>query len=206
MKLVVVVLSVVVVFLCPLARSEGLATDLINLSRFDFSIKQELRYATSNNFAHRVFYPEAKCLLRRSVAQSLSRVQASLKLQGFGLKIFDCYRPLSIQKRIFVFPPDKVPAVNPEWGDGHNRAVSVDVTLLDSRGEDLEMPSRFEDFSPGSPGRHGRMTTAAKRNLNLLVRAMKKEGFVPNPDPWWHFDIKNVSSYPVEDVPFDSIQ
>jgi zinc D-Ala-D-Ala dipeptidase len=198
--------ALVIVVFATSSRGVEAPADFINLSRFDFSIPQDLRYASSHNFAHRAFYSEPKCLLRRPVAQALARAQATLKLQGFGLKIYDCYRPLSIQKQMFLIHSDKVYVGDPEAGNTHTRAASVDVSLLDSKGDDVEMPSRFEDFSPNSARNNKKMTAAAKKNLDRLDKAMIKEGFVPSQEQWWHFDIKNAASFSIEDVPFDSVR
>jgi D-alanyl-D-alanine dipeptidase len=167
----------------------------------------DLRYATPRNFTKRALYPAgARCFLRRAVAERLARVQAALELEGFGLKLWDCYRPLSVQRLMWKLVPDERYVADPAKGSRHNRGAAVDVTLVDKRGAELPMPTPFDDFSERAhrdfnvlddklPGE----SAAALENRDRLERAMKAEGFVPLPTEWWHFDAPDWASYPIAD-------
>lgn len=181
--------------------------DLVDIAKIDFSIRQDIRYATSNNFTKKQVYPEAMCLLRKPVALALSRAQAHLKLQNLSLKVFDCYRPLAVQKRFWELVPDERYVADPKKGSRHNRGAAVDVTIVELRGgHEIEMPSGYDDFSEKAHRDYKRSSKKARRNMELLEKAMVREGFVPMPTEWWHFDFKGWESYPLLDVPFSDFK
>ena len=120
---------------------------LIDIQKVNPGIKIDIRYATPDNFMKEPLYPEARCLLRREVAEKLSRVQQDLEKKGFGLKVFDGYRPLSVQKKMWARFPVEGYIANPAKGSNHNRGAAVDLTLVGSDGRELAMPSAYDEFS-----------------------------------------------------------
>ncbi len=169
-------------------------------------ISVDIRYATSDNFMKEVLYPEARCLLRREVAEKIARVQQQLQQQGFSLKIFDAYRPLSVQKKMWAKFPLEGYVANPAKGSNHNRGAAVDVTLLDNKGKELPMPSAYDEFSERAHTNYQGSTQAERRHSQILRQAMQKEGFVGISTEWWHFDDADAKKYPVLDYPFSSIE
>src|SRR5262245_38439969 len=107
--------------------------DLVNIQTINRRIILDIRYATTNNFTHTKVYPSAQCYLQREVAVALDAVQKELESKGFGLKIFDGYRPLSVQKIFWQLVPDERYVGNPAKGSKHNRGCAVDLTLVDSK-------------------------------------------------------------------------
>lgn len=185
----------------------GISSDpLIDAKQYDFSLVLDIRYATANNFTHQVVYPEAKCVLRKSVAHALAKVQSNLKVQGYRLKVFDCYRPLSVQKKFWELVPDDRYVANPAKGSKHNRGAAVDLTLINSSGEELEMPSGYDDFSEKAHRSYKKSSKKARANMKLLEGAMQQVGFEGLDTEWWHFDFKGWESYPLEDIPFSEIR
>ncbi len=170
---------------------------LIDIQTIAPDIVLDMRYATSNNFLKAPVYPVARCLLRAPVAEALKRVQADLITQGLGLKLFDCYRPLSVQRAMWKILPDSNYVANPAKGSRHNRGAAVDLTLVDAMGKELEMPTEFDDFSekafPDSPT----MTAVARRNVDILRTAMEKQGYTAISTEWWHYDGPNWRRYGV---------
>lgn len=185
-----------------LAKSDA---DLIELAKHDFSIKQEIRYATKNNFMKERVYSDGRCILRREVAQALARVQTTLKMDGLGLKVWDCYRPLSVQQKLWNLVKDERYVSDPKKGSKHNRGAAVDVTLVDRSGNELEMPSFYDDFSEKAHRDYEKAPRAAIKNRERLAKAMAKEGFIGIPTEWWHFDHQNWEKYPLENKPFSDI-
>ena len=123
---------------------------LVELVKLDPSIKLDIRYATANNFVGKVIYKEARAFLQRPAADSLFRIHQALKDQGYGLVIFDGYRPLSATKLFWeVTPPEKKKFVaNPANGSRHNRGCAVDLGLFDLKtGANLDMPTDFANDS-----------------------------------------------------------
>lgn len=165
----------------------------------------ELRYATARNFTGAPLYPpEARCLLRRSVAERLVRAQDWLMARGLGLKVWDAYRPLAIQHALWRCKPDPTFIAPPTRGSRHNRGASVDVTLVDSAGRELEMPTDFDDFSPAAARVFSGCTPAAAQHRALLDEAMRSAGFVGIQDEWWHYDAPNWADFPLLDLPLVS--
>lgn len=194
-----------VLFVTPLWAETLTVVPLVDAKKFDFSLTLDIRYATKNNFTHTKVYPEARCCLRRPVAESLARVQSSLKMRGLRLKVFDCYRPLSVQKKFWELVPDEKYVADPKKGSRHNRGAAVDVTLVDSTGQEVEMPSGYDDFSEKAHRNFQRASKISKANRALLEKAMEREGFLGFETEWWHFDHKDWQNYPIEDIPFSEI-
>src|SRR5207253_7510589 len=108
----------------------------------------DLKYSTKNNFTHRVLYENADALVRLPAALTLKKINAELNTKGLGLKIFDAYRPYMATKNMWKVVHDDRYTANPAKGSGHNRGAAVDVTLVKlSTGEELPMPTAFDDFS-----------------------------------------------------------
>ncbi|MEI6757245.1 MAG: peptidase M15 [Chlorobium sp.] len=175
--------------------------DFVDIATLDNSIVLDIRYATSNNFTGKTVYPVARCLLRRDVALRLLRVEEKLKKRGYTLIVFDCYRPLSVQKRFWEIVPDERYVADPAKGSRHNRGSAVDLTLADLSGNPLPMPSNFDDFSEKAHRDYKGASPEALKNSALLEAAMKEEGFEPFPTEWWHFDAPGWERYPVSDFP-----
>ncbi|MBP9842211.1 MAG: M15 family metallopeptidase [Simkaniaceae bacterium] len=163
-------------------------------------------YATERNFVGKAVYPIAKCFLRAKVAGKLKRVQLRLKSRGLGLKIFDGYRPLSVQKIFWSLVPDDRYVAPPDKGSKHNRGAAVDVTLVDLEGRELLMPSLFDELNHTAHRDFMECSEAAILHRSILEEAMKEEGFIPLPTEWWHFDDADWESYPIEDISLESLE
>lgn len=151
-------------------------------------IRVELRYATPRNGVGRAVYPRgSRCLLRRSVAERLCRVQHRLEAQGLGLKVWDAYRPLSAQQALWEICPDPRFVAPPRRGSMHNRGAAVDVTVVDAIGRELSMPCDFDTFTIRAKTTYAGGTAEQRRHRTLLHAAMTAEGFLPDTNEWWHF-------------------
>jgi len=208
------VLSVLLVAAAPSAKAAEPASladaGLVDVTKVVPDIKLDIRYATPNNFTHVAVYPVARCFLRADVAQRLARVQADLKKQGLGLKVFDCYRPFSIQEKFWSLVPNEDWVARPVKKNGkpvigskHNRGAAVDLTLVDTSGKDIPMPSGFDDFTAKARRNYTGGDPAARANAKRLEAAMVKAGFEPLPSEWWHFDGPGWQGYELLDVPLN---
>lgn len=177
--------------------------DLVNITEIDSTIIVELKYATKDNFLGDTLYSANICLLRRAVAERLVQVHQTLRKRGFGLKIWDGYRPLSVQKKMWKKLPDPKYVANPQRGSNHNRGAAVDVTLVDLKGHELEMPTDFDDFSPKARSDYPSVSDQAKRNRKILQDAMQEQRFLTISSEWWHFNDKDCKKYSVLDVPLE---
>ena len=169
-------------------------------------IRLDLRYATKNNFLHQKVYPEARCYLRYEAARALDNVQKELERLGLGLKIFDGYRPLSVQKKMWKIMPDARYVANPKKGSRHNRGMAVDLTLVDASGKELSMPTEFDSFSPKAHQDYWNLPVTVLRNRWILRTVMEKHGFKPIRTEWWHYDFKGWKKYKVLDMSFKELE
>ena len=174
---------------------------MIDIKKLSPGIIIDLRYATVNNFTGEKLYPAGDCLLCEPVAHRLARVQAKLEKEGLGLKIWDCYRPISVQKILWETAPDQRFVANPKTGSRHNRGASVDLTLVDKNGNELPMPTGFDEFSPRAYRKNKDLPPDILRNKNKLEEAMESEGFLGLPTEWWHFDSPEWKKYALRDEP-----
>ncbi len=175
---------------------------LVDIHSINPNIVLDIRYATLNNFLNQKLYPVAKCVLRKEVAEKLSQVQADLETMGLGLKVYDCYRPLSVTKKMWEILPDSRYVANPATGSRHNRGAAVDVSLIDiSTGKELEMPTEYDDFSEQAWRSYSGNKLEVQRNSELLESKMRKYGFEPLITEWWHFDAVGWQKFSILDVP-----
>lgn len=178
---------------------------LVDIADVDPRIVVDVRYATKNNFMRRVLYPVGRVLLRESVARRLARVQDELAGMGLGLKVYDGYRPLSVQKEMWEVLPDPNYVADPAKGSRHNRGAAVDLTLIDAKGQELEMPSGYDDFSESAHADYAGGSETARRNRDLLIKTMEKQGFTVLKTEWWHFDAPGWERYSVLDIPLKAV-
>jgi D-alanyl-D-alanine dipeptidase len=182
--------------------------DLVEIARLDPAIKLDIRYATPNNFTGRPVYPQARAFLQRPAAEALVRVNRALAEKGYGLLVFDGYRPWSITKLFWdITPPEKRSFVaNPATGSKHNRGAAVDLSLYEvATGKEVEMPSAYDEFSERAAPDYAGGTQEQRARRDLLRAAMEKEGFTVDPGEWWHYNYRGWESWPILDVPFETI-
>lgn len=184
--------------------------DLVELIKLAPTIRLDMRYAIANNFTGKILYKEPRAFLTRVAAEALLAAHRKLRTEGFGLLIFDAYRPWRVTKALWdATPPGpkKNYVANPKRGSRHNRGCAVDLTLYDlSNGKAVEMPSEFDDFSASAHRQYEDDTPLARRHALLLESTMEAEGFVGLSNEWWHFDFKDWAKFPVLDIPFSAIK
>lgn len=183
--------------------------DLVELIKLDPTIKLDIRYAKSNNFLGKPVYKEARAFLQRPAAEALVRINQQLRKKGYGLLVFDGYRPWAVTKLFWDSTPDdkKKFVANPAQGSRHNRGCAVDLSLFDLKtGKEVQMPSEYDEMTDRAyPNYKG--GTAEQRKLRDLLRAeMEADGFTVFDIEWWHFDFNNWREYPILNIPFDQIK
>ncbi len=163
----------------------------------------DLRYATPGNFLHRAVYPPgARCLLLPETLERLGHAADALRAEGFRLRVYDCYRPRSVQWEMWKIFPHRGYVADPRQGSNHNRGAAVDLTLATADGKEVEMPTPFDSFEKAAHQGYAGASLAATENRERLRRAMREAGFRENRMEWWHYDLPNVQRFPVLDVPF----
>ena len=187
------------------SQPPGRGSDLVDIKEVNPHIIVELKYATADNFTKKKQYDSNTCFLRKSAALKLDAVQKALEGMNLGLKVWDCYRPLAVQRIFWAILPDERYVANPETGSRHNRASAVDVTLVDSMGKELQMPTGFDDFSPRAGQSYRDLSEQAIRNRELLRGLMEKAGFISLAEEWWHYDDEAWMQFELMDIPFEDL-
>jgi D-alanyl-D-alanine dipeptidase len=138
--------------------------------------------------------------LRCSARDRLFTVAEGLP-DGFGLAIFDAWRPLELQAEIFdvVNEDDKLPPgyfahprTDPFDPPPHSTGGSVDLTLS-YEGAALMLGSAFDEFTPRSHLHAYEECPGIIRSLRrMLFWRMRDQGFVGIRTEWWHFEFGTV--------------
>ena len=181
---------------------------MLELIKLDNTIRLDMRYARADNFVGRPVYDKARAFLQKDAAGALVRVHQGLRENGFGLVIYDGYRPWSVTKIFWeVVEEHQKPFVaDPEIGSRHNRGCAVDLSLFDiETGDQTAMPSEFDEFNEKSSPEYQGGSAQETTNRDLLRSEMEKEGFSVNPKEWWHFDYKDWERFEISDIPFSEI-
>lgn len=192
----------------PVENGEFRASELVELIALDPSLKLDVRYAGSDNFLRAPIYPEARVFLQRPAAEAVVRANRALQAQGYGLLLFDGYRPWYVTKLFWEATPEEQRnfVADPDTGSRHNRGCAIDLTLYDVKtGLEVSMPSGYDEFSERAhPGYTGG-TPEQRAARDLLRRTMEAEGFTVNDDEWWHFDYRDWQSYRIGTAMFKDL-
>jgi len=181
---------------------------MIDLKKKIPGIVLDLRYAGTNNFMQRQLYPAiTTTYLRKTAIDSLEIIQRELNEEGFGLKIFDAYRPYSVTELMWEPVKDDRYAADPKKGSGHNRGVAVDLTVinLDTR-EELKMGTGFDNFSDTAHHAFTNLPEEILQNRLLLKNIMEKHGFKALDTEWWHYYLPNAKDYELMDISFKQLK
>ena len=161
--------------------------------------RQELRYATRENFTGEIIYDFQDAYLRYGTVKKLMAVSADLEEMGIYLKLWDAFRPVSAQFRLWEVYPDTTYVANPNTGfSSHSRGNTVDLTIVDRNGVEFPMPTGFDDFSAKADRDYSDCAEEARNNALILEIIMEKHGFTGYQGEWWHYS--DTDSYPVEEA------
>lgn len=175
---------------------EPLDDELVKVTDYIPDIAVELRYATGDNFTGVVIYEDDTAYLRYGTVKKLVLVQEKLKESGYYLKIWDAYRPVSAQFKLWEVCPDPAFVSDPNKGySGHSRGDTVDITVVDEKGEELLMPSAFDEFGTTADRDYADVSKEAGQNSAMLENIMEEYGFSGYAKEWWHYS--DNDEYPV---------
>jgi len=179
-------------------------TSFVDLLDYTNEISLDFRYADTNNFIHQKVYDCVQCLLRKEVVEGLVKANSSLKERSLRLRLFDCYRPKSVQFKMWEIYPDARYVANPnKKGSIHNRGGAVDLTLETIDGEQLDMGTDFDHFGKEAHIDYKELSDTVLSNRKILRDAMSQAGFTPIRTEWWHFNFGNSKKYNISNFPFD---
>lgn len=175
------------------------SSDFVNIKSVDSSIVLDMKYATSDNFLKQKVYECGECYLRKKTAEALARANQDFKKLGYRIKVFDCYRPLSVQKQMWQIMPNATYVANPAQGSKHNRGAAVDLTLVDSNGKELDMGTSFDFFGKKAHHTYTNLSKTVLNNRKLLKTTLAKHDFKGITSEWWHYDYRPQMNAEVSD-------
>ena len=181
----------------PSAVAQG-RIPLVDVKSVDPTIVVDLRYGGSNNIAARPLYPPGTvALVRPELAQRLAAAQKFLRRYNYGLKIWDAYRPRSVQAQLWQASRNNDYVADPNAGAGsmHAWGVAVDATLTDTWNRPVSMPTDFDDFTPAAMWKYQGSDPAIRMHLTMLQIAMRDAGFYGLRSEWWHFTMDDWQKY-----------
>ena len=178
---------------------------MVELKTMIPGIQYELRYATINNFMNRLMYPAGTntTFLRVPAVKALQKVQRELNEKGYGLKIFDAYRPYAVTVKFWELVKDERYVANPSKGSGHNRGIAVDLTIINLQsGKTVDMGTDFDNFSDTAHHTFTDLSEKILQNRQLLKSTMVKYGFNAYNDEWWHYSFADGAKFEILDIDF----
>jgi D-alanyl-D-alanine dipeptidase len=192
----------------PMEAAPARAFDLVDLTTVDPTIKLDIRYASADNLIGFPLYERAVAYLQRPAAEALGRIEHSLAAQGFGLLIYDGYRPWFVTKMFWDATPVTAHmfVADPSQGSRHNRGCAVDLTLYELKsGKAVDMTGRYDEMSRRSYVDYVGGTSRQRWLRELLRSEMQAQGFVSYPEEWWHFDYKDWHQYAIGTATFSEL-
>ncbi len=178
-------------------------TTFVRLADFSDGFGYELRYATENNFLKEKVYDCAECYTRVKTAKALLKVNEDFKKSGVRIKFFDCYRPNSVQYKMWKIVPNPQYVANPKKGSIHNKGGAVDITLESLDGEELDMGTDFDFFGKRAYHDNFDLPKEILANRKLLKETMEKHGFWSTRTEWWHYNLDGAHRYPIANFKWD---
>ena len=193
MKLIITFLSALLSFVV-----WGQQSDFVRLKDLSADFVYELKYATPDNFLKQAVYDCGECYLRKSTAEALVKANEAFKQLGYRIKLFDCYRPLSVQKKMWKILPGTHYVANPTKGSKHNRGAAVDLTLVDAQGKELNMGTPFDFFGKEAHHTYTEHSKEVLENRKLLKETLNKYNFKSIYSEWWHYEYRPEMQSKVE--------
>jgi D-alanyl-D-alanine dipeptidase len=174
-------------------------TTFVNLRDFSNDFVYNMKYAKSDNFLHAKVYDCEACYLRYKTVKSLLKANEKFLKKGYRIVIYDCYRPLSIQKKMWAIVSNPKYVADPKKGSIHNRGGAVDISLTDLEGKELDMGTSFDFFGIEASHDCDQLPDEIKDNRKLLRKVMTQNNFKIFESEWWHYNLKNAQKDPVSD-------
>jgi len=165
-------------------------TTFVNLKDYSKDFIYDMKYATEDNFLKAKVYDCAECFLRLKTVKALIAANNDFMKKGFKIKLYDCYRPLSIQKKMFELVPKPEYVADPKKGSIHNRGGAVDISLVDANGKEVEMGTSFDFFGFQASHNYTNLPNTVKANRKFLKKVMIENGFNSFDSEWWHYNLK----------------
>lgn len=178
-------------------------TLFIRLADYSDGFAYDMRYATENNFLKAKVYDCAECYTRVKTAKALLTANAQFEKNGVKIKFYDCYRPNSVQYKMWKIVPNPQYVANPVKGSIHNKGGAVDITLVTLDGKELDMGTDFDFFGKRAYHDNFDLPQEILDNRKLLKETMEKFGFWSTRTEWWHYNLKGAAKDPIANFKWD---
>ncbi len=178
-------------------------TTFVNLKSVSKEFIVDMKYASEDNFMKQIVYDCGDCYLRLKTIKKLIEVNTEFLKEGYRIKIFDCYRPLDIQKKMWDIVPNADYVADPKRGSVHNRGGAVDITLVDKDGKELDMGTPFDFFGEEASHHFQNLSDEVKKNRLFLKEMMLKHNFKSFDSEWWHYNLATGLSDKIANFKWD---
>lgn len=171
-------------------KQEVADTTFVNLKDYSKDFIYDMKYATKDNFLKAKVYDCAECVLRLKTVQALIAANKDFMKKGYKIKLYDCYRPLFIQKRMWKIVSNPEYVADPKKGSIHNRGGAVDISIVDANGKEVDMGTPFDFFGIKASHNYTKLSGKIKSNRAYLKKIMIANGFNSFDSEWWHYNLK----------------
>ena len=178
-------------------KIEVLDTSFVNLKEYSTDFVYDMKYATETNFLKSKVYDCAECYLRLKTVKALIKANSKFMKLGYKIKLYDCYRPLDVQKKMWALVSNPSYVANPSKGSIHNRGGAIDITLVDFTGKELDMGTPFDFFGPEASHDYKDFSKEIIANRALFKKIMISSKFQSFDSEWWHYNLKNAKLDPI---------
>jgi len=178
-------------------------TTFVNLKDYSDDFVYDMKYATDDNFLKSKVYDCAECYLRLKTVSGLIEANKEFIRKGYRIKIYDCYRPLDIQIKMWEIVSNPTYVADPAKGSIHNRGGAVDITLVALAGKELDMGTTFDHFGIEASHNYSKLSRAVKENRRLLKSVMTAANFNSFDSEWWHYNLKSALNDKLSNVKWD---
>ena len=161
----------------------------VNLRNYSNDFVFDMKYATADNFLKEKVYPCDECFLRVKTVKALLEANKTFLDKGFKIKLYDCYRPKAIQKKMWRIVPDANFVANPKKGSIHNRGGAVDISLVDLNEIELDMGTKFDFFGKEASHNYQQFSDTILTNRKFLKEIMLQHNFKSFDSEWWHYNL-----------------
>lgn len=165
-------------------------TTFVNLKDYSKDFIYDMKYATEDNFLKAKVYDCAECFLRLKTVKALIAANNDFMKKGYKIKLYDCYRPLFIQKRMWEIVSNPEYVADPKKGSIHNRGGAVDISIVDATGKEVDMGTPFDFFGSRASHNYTKLSGKIKYNRSYLKKVMIENGFNSFDSEWWHYNLK----------------
>ena len=170
---------------------------LVDLKKLDDEFQLDIRYASTNNFMRSKFYKNERAFFNISAADRLIEAKNELKELGYGIIIYDAYRPWFVTKMFWEGTPENLKhfVANPENGSSHNKGCAIDIGLYDiETGESIVMISGYDEFTERAYPNYMGGSKKQRDIRDMLIQVMERNDFTVYEYEWWHFNYNGCDS------------